>query len=226
VNIVITNVYSYKNKGDAAIVIALVGEVQRVFPASDILIQTTDVQNDAGRYGVPISSSLLWLLLSSERERPLPIRLLRLIGRVAALLIYALTFRVLGKAPGWLLGSALRQYAAGIEAADLVIACGGGYLRTVDASAPSTILLAVTCLNFLMAHYLRRPVYLYSQSIGPVHGWLQRRILAFALSRVNLIESREDITTRFLAGFYLPTPRPYHRRPGLAPARPRHTGAG
>jgi len=205
--VLITNVYSYKNKGDAAIVVALVSEVRRVFPEADILIQTTDIKNDSDRYGAPISATLLWLLLSAHRSKPLAWRLLKLAGGLFGLTCYLLWPRRLSRhRPGWLLDAGLRNFVAEQAEADIVIACGGGYLRTASAGLGDLILLAVTGLNFLAGHYLGRPVYLYSQSIGPVHGRLQRRILRFCLQRVDLIESREDITGRFLAGLKLTTP--------------------
>ena len=206
--ILIANVYSYKNKGDAAIVVSLVGEIKRVFKKPEILIQTADIKNDTDKYGTPITSSLLWLLLSAVRDKdPLTRIFVPSVG-IMRIVLYLLLFRAgLIKHPTqWLLGAKLQQFMRENHDADMVIACGGGYLRTANGSMRETILLFVTCLNFLAARYIGKEVYLYSQSIGPVHGALQEKILRFALQRVSLIEPREDVSVAYLKRQAITTP--------------------
>lgn len=204
-NIVISNVYSYKNKGDAAIVVSLVNEIKRVFKRPDILIQTADVRHDEGKYGEPITSSLLWLLLSSVRDRdPLTRSFVALKGLIGLNLYLGLN-RFL-KAPRFLLSKPLQQFVDEYQSADMVIACGGGYLRMPNASLRETILLYVTCLNFTAAKRLGKPVYLYSQSIGPMKSGLQAWILKRALAKVDLIQPREDVSVKYLEKLGVTTP--------------------
>lgn len=198
--VLIANVYSYKNKGDAAIVVSLVNEIRRVFPEPSILIQTADIQHDTNKYGTPITGSLLWYLLSSVREsNPLTrvlVPSLGILGIVWYLLLYKL--KVVKKPYGRLLSKNIRTFMKENHETDMVIACGGGYLRTANGSVHDSILLFVTCLNFMAAKYMGKSVYLYSQSIGPVHGRLQEAMLNFSLNRVDLIEPREDVSMKYL----------------------------
>jgi colanic acid/amylovoran biosynthesis protein len=194
--ILLTNVYTYSNKGDAAIVISLLREIRRVFN-KEILIQTTDILNDKDKYNTPVSSTLLWILLSSQRDKNLIIRLFVLLYGIAALKI-TLILSLIGIKTKIFLGKELKSYFTEVENADLVIACGGGYIRTQDSGLQNTILLYVTCLNFLCGYYLGKKVYLYSQSIGPVHGSLQRSIVKFALNRVEIVEPRETISLDYV----------------------------
>jgi colanic acid/amylovoran biosynthesis protein len=196
--VLISNVYSYKNKGDAAIVISLLREVERAFPAADVLVQTADIKNDAGKYGAPITSSLLWTLLSSMRDQPMVKRLWVVATGILGLRLYLLLFTVFGRAPLFVVPRHLHQFIRDNQQADIVIACGGGYLRTASNSLEDALLLSVTCLNFLAAKRLGKPVFLYSQSIGPVHGGWQHRILRRALNEVDIIEPREDVSLAFL----------------------------
>lgn len=196
--ILITNVYSYKNKGDAAIVLALVQEIQRTFNNPEIIIQTADSQHDTDKYGTPVTESLLWTLLSRVRTRSLLVRLWVPCAGILTLICYCLCFRLFGKGPKFILTDELKQFVTQNLNSDLVIACGGGYLRTPNSSLRETILLTVTCLNFLIAKFLSKPVYLYSQSVGPVNGRLQTRILRTSLNRVDLVEPREDISLEYL----------------------------
>lgn len=195
-HILITNVYSYLNKGDAAIVISLIREINRVFNA-DIKIQTTDIINDVDKYNAPVSPTLLWLLLSSVRTSNILTQCTTLIGGSLLLITYLFLYRLSIKAP-FILTPALRRYVGEIEKSDFVIACGGGYLRTADSSPRNLVLLFVTCLNFLSAWSMRKKVYLYSQSVGPVYGKLQRALLRFTLNRVTIIEPREAVSVAYL----------------------------
>jgi colanic acid/amylovoran biosynthesis protein len=204
--ILIANVYSYKNKGDAAIVISLLREVQRVFPGADIMVQTADALHDEGKYDAPITHSLLWTLLSRVRAQPMPLRLWVLLRGLLGLYVYTGLHRVVGRAPLFIVPRTLRAFVQENQQADLVIACGGGYLRTQSSSLEDWLLLKVTCLNFLAAKYLGKPVFLYSQSIGPVHGESQIRMLRRALNKVDLIEPREDVSVKFLQSLNLTTP--------------------
>jgi colanic acid/amylovoran biosynthesis protein len=203
--ILITNVYSYKNKGDAAIVIALVNELRRVFPGSTLHIQTTDVRHDKGKYGVETSSTLLWLLLSSRRHDPLFKRISALCLDLVTLWAFLLISKHTNLKPRAILSKPLQGFVQDITDTSLVVACGGGYLRTAGSGPNNNLLLLVTCLNFLAAYYLNKPVYLYSQSIGPVHSWFQRQLLAFALNRVDLVEAREKITFDFVSSLHIST---------------------
>jgi colanic acid/amylovoran biosynthesis protein len=204
--ILISNVYSYKNKGDAAIVIALLQEVKRVFPGADVLVQTADALHDEGKYGAPITTSLLWTLLSSVRSKPLPQRLWVLISGLLGLHTYLVLHRLFGRAPLNIVPKIQRQFIRDNQQADLVIACGGGYLRTASSGLEDSLLLHVTCLNFVAAKRLGKPVFLYSQSIGPVHGASQTAMLRRALNSVDLIEPREDVSVRYLTSLHIHTP--------------------
>lgn len=197
--ILITNVYSYKNKGDAAIVVSLIKEIRRVFGQdAQILAQTADIKHDEGKYDVPVTQSLLWTLLSRVRDDNIFKRLYVPIKGICSLSMYLFFVNVLHKEFRFLLNRDMKQFVDENKQADLVIACGGGYLRTAHGSLRETILLFVTCLNFLTAKYLGKQVYLYSQSIGPVHGGLQEKMLKFTLNRVDIVQPREDVSVRYL----------------------------
>ena len=197
--ILITNVYSYKNKGDAAIVVSLIKEIRRAFGQdADILAQTADIKHDEGKYDVPVTQSLLWTLLSRVRDDNIFKRLYVPIKGIYSLSLYLLFVNMFHKEFRFLLNRDMKQFIDENKQADLVIACGGGYLRTAHGSVRETILLFVTCLNFLTAKYLGKQVYLYSQSIGPVHGALQEKMLKFTLNRVDIVQPREDVSVAYL----------------------------
>ncbi len=204
--IVVTNIYSYDNKGDAAIVLALVSEIRRVFPKADLTLLTTDAKNDKDKYGAPVSSSLMWVLFSAIKDLPIVRRVYELVTRMGGLLLYLMFYKLFRKPFYGLLKKEVRVVAHHINESDMVIACGGGYLGTADASPKSILLLFGMCLSFLMGHYARKPVYLYSQSIGPLHDWFAKAIVRFSLNRVDLIEVREDISMEYMKSLKVRTP--------------------
>ena len=195
--IVVTNVYSYENKGDAAIVMAMVHEVHRVFPDAELYLQTVDAKNDKDKYDAPVDSSLLWILLSSLRNEPLPKQLFEIGTRTAGLMLYLFIYRFTRLKARWLLRGQLKQFIDYTAQADLIIACGGGYLRTAETTPQLLLWLFVACLNTLTGYYLGKPVYMYSQSIGSLNDSLARWLVKFTLNRAQLIEVREEISLRY-----------------------------
>lgn len=214
-NIIITNVYSYQNKGDAAIVLALVQEIKRVFNRPKISIQTADVKNDKDKYETSVSPTLLWTLLSSVRNKSIISRVVTLLSGVATLLIFLNIYKWTNQSISFLLTKDLREFVDNLQKADLIIACGGGYLRTSNSSPQNGVLLLVTCLNLLTGKFLKKPVYLYSQSIGPVHGKIQTMILGFTLKKVDLIEPREEVSFKYLKQLSIDTPTAKTADPAL-----------
>lgn len=199
-NVLITNVYSYKNKGDATIVISLIHEIKRVLRPSSISIQTTDIMGDRDKYGIDdIGPTILWTLFSSVRNRPIIVRILLLIKNCLELFI-SIAVSVLFKRILYIgINPLQRKYFQQIDKASIVIACGGGYLRTARKSFHDSMLLFFTCLNFYIPKTFGKKVFMYSQSIGPIHGDIQRKILIFFLNRVDLILSREEISSDYLS---------------------------
>ncbi len=192
--IIVTNVYSYENKGDAAILIALLNEIRRVFPGSSTIVQTIDLVNDNDKYGVPIAPSLMGLLLTSTRGKSPFYRLWKGVTGIFGLMLYLFFFKFLKLRLNFLLPYGLKDFIATLSKADMIIGTGGGYLTTSDKSLTSDVWLFFSCLNFLTGYYIGKPVYLYSQSIGPLKSRLSRQIVKFALKRTRLVEVREDIS--------------------------------
>jgi len=114
------------------------------------------------------------------------------------LLLFLNAYKFTGISMNLLLTRSLKNFVQEIKNSDLVIGCGGGYLRTETSGISDILLLSVTCLNLIAGKYLKKPVYLYSQSIGPIHGKIQEELLKVTLNKANLIELREKDSLRYL----------------------------
>lgn len=206
-NIAVTNVYSYRNKGDAAIVLALVSEIKRIFTNGNITIFSTDTKNDSGKYNAPVSSSLMWVLFSSHKHESKINQIFGLFTRLSGLVVFLIFCKFGIRNQYWLLRRDLKDHVKNLSRNDIVIACGGGYLGNADTSPRTLLLLSGMCLSFLIGHYIGKPVYMYSQSIGPLKGRLAKKMVAFSLNRVNLIEIREDVSFEYIKSLGVNTPK-------------------
>jgi len=193
--ILITNAYSARNKGDAGIVAGMIESLrrQKVFADAEISISSAAGPAEAG-FPEPVIHSFTSLkngLSNTPRLQQLgflflvyPLTLLWIAGR-----------RIFGlDLPVW---APLRRLLRAYDAADLVVAAGGGYLYTRSAVRGTVILLSVI-YGYHCAALLGKPVYLFSQSIGPFAGRFQQWLVRRSLCGVRMVFAREDDTLRRL----------------------------
>ena len=202
--VLITNAYSARNRGDAAIILGMIESLRRTdaFQDAEIRISSADHPVDSGRYPVPVVSS--FHSIKNGFSRNSSANLLYFLAVLLPMsLVWALAWRA-GRLdlplPSTVRGL-LRTYAD----ADVVVAAGGGYLYTTSAIHGNVVLLT-NVYAFFFAVLLGKPVCLYAQSIGPFAGSWQRWLVRRALSRVALVEVREGFSRRLVDGWGLPAP--------------------
>jgi len=202
--ILVTNAYSARNRGDAAILLGMIRALRdtEVFADAEIRISTADHPADAGAYPVPTVASFHSLKNGLTR-----IPWVNLLHFLVVLLPLALLWTA-----AWRLGKVdlpvperLRALLREYSEADLIVAAGGGYLYTTSA-ARGNVVLIVTVASFLVGRWLGKPVVLYAQSIGPFASRAQEWFVRRALECVDLIEVREKISLRLLERWGLRTP--------------------
>jgi len=203
-SILITNAYSARNRGDAAIIFGMVESLRRtgVFGEAEIRVSSADHPADAAHYPVPVVPSF-HSLKNRFSGNPGVNSLFSLLVLLPLSLLWAAAWR-LGRfdLP---LPESLRELMRAYAGADLVVAAGGGYLYTTSAIHGNVVLL-ITVFSFFFGAFLGKPVYLYAQSIGPFAGSHQAWFVRWALSRVRLVEVREEVSGRLLDGWRMPTP--------------------
>jgi colanic acid/amylovoran biosynthesis protein len=202
--LLITNVYSARNRGDAAIVLGMLRDLRSrpSFRDAEVVISSCDPGFDAGRYRVPVIPSLRSLCARHVRGPLLPELVFSLIV-LPACLLWVLAERV-ARVDLWL-PTALRRILRRYRDADLIVAAGGGYLYTTSAAKGNGVLLA-SVFGFLLGSLLGKPVALYAQSIGPFASRPQRWLVRRALRRVQLVQVRERRSLALLAGWRLEAP--------------------
>ncbi|GAB4204407.1 MAG: polysaccharide pyruvyl transferase family protein [Roseiflexaceae bacterium] len=198
--ILLINNHSLDNAGDYAILIETLRVLERAFPGAQIGLSFNDVASaQAALPGYPIYQAPLgWFLrLNGQRGYDLLPRWQRLL-LLAAVLLAALVCRLGLPLPGWLPGQRqlglLRAYAE----ADLVLACGGGYLYAPGPHEGIAGVFNLTLLGCLLAALIDRPLVLLPQSIGPLHDQQQRRAVQLVLRHARLTIVRERQSLRLL----------------------------
>ncbi len=202
--ILITNAYSARNRGDAAIILGMIESLRRtdILREAEIRISSADHPADSAWYPVPTVPSF-HSIKNGFSGHPSVNLLYFIVVLLPLSLLWALAWRALRfdlPLPSTF-GGLLRTYAA----ADVVVAAGGGYLYTTSAIHGNVVLL-VNVFSFFFAVLLGKPVSLYAQSIGPFRASWQSRLVRWTLSRVALVEFREDVSRRLVDGWRLPTP--------------------
>lgn len=195
-NILLTHAYTKENKGDAAIVSVLLGQLRTSFPGSSIMIAMFDDEaNYTSAEGYKVISSSLYLSLHRFQNR-----LCNVLYRVyieGLLLLWALFYRLCGHSFTRVLPGSTRTLARAYLESDLFVPVGGGYL-TAKKGIRGNLTLLFTLNPMIIGILLRKPVILHTQSIGPFGTALQGWVTSLVLNKTQLILTREDHTMRTL----------------------------
>lgn len=197
-NILISNIYSWKNKGDAAIVISMLDDIKSQYPNARITLSTLDKEDIQiyGKYEYRINT---YLHVSNKNDSKIHL-IIKIIFFLIKVKIFELCLKLSLK-PYFLFSNSLAEKIKEYNEFDLVIACGGGYLltRTDGGIFP----LLVFAYDFYFAKLFNKPYILYNQSIGPFYKkWQFKLIKPFLVDAKKLI-IREDISFKRLKDYNL-----------------------
>lgn len=185
--IVLINNHSILNSGDFAILLQTLHLLHNTFPQAEIVLTFNEPYT--ARSALPTyriySAPPSWgtRLDQNRQTRKLP-RLIRA-GYLVALLMSAWTARWRGKPIRIFWDDEKQALLEELATADIVIACGGGYIYHWFTFA-SALIYASLIMN--------RPLVMLPQSIGPFHHPLQEKMARFILRRAKLIFTRETIS--------------------------------
>lgn len=194
-NIIISHVYSSDNKGDAALTSVLIKDLRQEFSKATITILKLEAAAKEGCFeGVPEKNSFMYYALN-RFSNPL-LKLLYTLYMVHATLVWA----VWRRCTGWhlYLPAHLREVARVYEQADLIVAVGGGYLRSRQGLL-NRANIPLLLHPLLFGYILGKPTVLYPQSVGPFVNRYERPLVAFVLKRMTIVVLREDTSVALLA---------------------------
>jgi colanic acid/amylovoran biosynthesis protein len=212
------------NTGDAAIAVGIVERLRAVLGAGAEFVVAGNRADVSAKYYPELRPRPLL----EELFEPLPRgrRFGRVRARARELRLVAgawCTARRLGPVTRLWLGSRAREALAEYRRADAVVATGGTYL--VEAYP-----IAGRLLELRVALAMRKPVVLYTQSLGPFRRPENRRAVRSVLRRADLVLLRDDRSRAHLAeigvdgdrvrvvadaAFALAPPAPHAPAPGM-----------
>ncbi|QCT93954.1 hypothetical protein FE773_01790 [Caminibacter mediatlanticus TB-2] len=204
--ILISNVYSTKNKGDYAIILSMIEHIKKEFPTAEIYISSIDV-NDKGAYNekefFPNFLSIIKEIYYKDNSL---INIIKYGVNINILLLKLNLFKFFAKKGIYvykLFPALLRKKIRMYEKFDLVIAAGGGYIITKTKKRKIEKFLGIDeiklfCYDFFLANFFEKPYILYNQSIGPFYDQKDFLNIKSILEKAKIISCREKITYNFL----------------------------
>jgi len=200
--ILITNIYSWENKGDAAIVLAMIEDIKQQLKPHEIVLTSHDPR-DEGKYGTyKVFPSFLHIIkgtIGSDES---------LLGRLKTCLAYKnlqlrlwlfALFSKLGIYCYWLFSEQISEKLQYYKKSSIVLACGGGYLQSTTRRRRLESLfgfseLECICLEFSLAKTFKKPYVLYNQSIGPFFDKNDEAIVRSHLEGASAVICREELS--------------------------------
>lgn len=195
--------FTWDNKGDAALAIALNQSLRREFgDQTEVVFASLTPEYDAERYRMPFlpmpmapSGFLRKVSVGTgrvTRQRwltPIIVVIQMIVLLTAARLWYPIYART-GERALRLVPRPLRKVTREVLRADISIAVPGGYLKAAAIEEDGWLYHAAA---LLFCKVMRKPVILYPVSIGPFVGW-HNRAARYLLQRVDSIMVREEIS--------------------------------
>lgn len=193
-NILLTNVYSRKNGGDAGIVAAQLQQIERVAPGSSVVITSMEDAEDLFE-NTPVIHSFFYYAI--YRNTGAAQRVINTVTVISASMVWALVVRISRKQSKWLLPAYLHNLADKYLKADRIVTAGGGYL-VGGYGVRSMVSILLHLHAVVVAIILKKPVLLHAQSFGPFSNIGERLLIRWVLNRNIPIFVRENISLQVL----------------------------
>src|SRR3984885_8344192 len=183
--ILINNVYSYRNKGDSAIIEAMMAYVRSVCPGARIVLLSNFWKENQEYYtdSNTVNAPHLWDIPMDDAKLRRAIRAVK---------------TMVGLGLQWLrIPGTNSQTMAWYRQADLLLDAGGGSLYSSNRHRFS-LGLYQHLFNLWFARKIGKPVILAPQSLGPFNSDRERKATVGVLKKLNCVMIRERISDAFL----------------------------
>ncbi len=182
VRLLLTDHYNSYNRGDGAILDGMLVALREALPGATFMLSSNYPEVAEAAHGIP---ALEWGVMRFGSR-------VALAGWAGRSLAWTVCAR-LGWSPDVLLHGWERALMHAYREADVVICCGGSYLRRGYAGSRWRL------WQMLLAKWLGRPVMLYAQTIGPFDaGTSLARWAGFVLRRLDVITLRDSESRQVL----------------------------
>ena len=184
--ILISNAYTWYNKGDAAILIGMFKAIRTYIPDAEITVLsfTPEIdQENYERYNVKVLSRLLGPSLVTKKRHK--------IFRIINIILKAVKYLLWPKLKIFI-DQNEKEILKSYNETDLILACGGGFLGGYNMGS------ILHLYNIYFGKILKKPVIIYAQSVEPFGNALISTLTKFVLNRIDLITIREKQSFEYL----------------------------
>lgn len=185
--ILLINVHSCRNAGDASLTYAAINQLVEHFPRSCVTLAMDDPESYEGEY--PVVESVFALVRSENRWS-----LWGLFKLVPVSLIPIAIYRLFGEVRYGLIPRRWRPLLRAYVDSSLVVSKPGGFLY----SSGRGLSLLLSLYTFVLAILAGKPVYMFPQSIGPLERSWECFLVNKVLKRIRIVMVRETISRRQL----------------------------
>lgn len=193
-NILMINLHSSRNAGDAALTQVGIEQLAAAFNGAEIIL----AMNDPGSHCGPertLGSFFTWI------NRSVVIGLPWLLFRS---MLSVLIYRLFSKQVFPFMNADQRALLAAYYRADIVVSCAGNFLYSGGRLGLSFLLSAFT---IAFARFAKKPLYGLPQSIGPFRRSWERRLTRWIYSYARLVLVREPVSLEIAHAIGLPPDR-------------------
>lgn len=202
VNITITNVFGYSNKGDSAIVLSMLDALNKELGDVEIAIESWHPELDQDIYKNCRVFDRLWKGRRCEKFgnfSPYPENLLESVTKLPYL-INSIQSNNGPLSESIFLSSKEEELISQLQESDVIVSVGGGFLLGSIESLVHLYSLKIATLS-------NTPVVIYAQSIGPFDNKLVRELAASVLQNVDYITVRDNISKENLESMGVTSPK-------------------
>jgi len=191
VKLVITNCWSYYNKGDAAITLATISLIHKLIPSAEVTLLAFDHQS-FDKHRNDLGDPVRVLPMPSIADSLRPIRILfSLASYIGLESLFGLLFLISSLASLLLLRCFDRKLDSvfhSIDVSDMVIIVGGNYIY-------SHFDFYVHAIPIVYAKFvMKKKTIMLGHSIGPFEDVVSRTVSRIILSHMDLVSFREELS--------------------------------
>lgn len=208
--ILLINLHSSKNAGDAALAITAIQQLKENFPGSEIILSMNEKDSHTG--SEPLVDSFLYFFKGNHPTGRKNWNLLRMLSVGITSLLTAIVYQISKKIFIPTRSESLKKLLQAYCSADLVVSAPGNFIYS-SGKMGATVL--VVLYSMLFALFLKKPLYLLPQSIGPLRYPWEKWLLKSVLNKARVIMVREPESMRFLQNIQFTHPN-IHLIPDLA----------
>lgn len=187
--ILIINLHSLRNAGDAALTQVAIQQLVSNFPGSCITLSMNEPESHLGEES-KVGSFLYWMHTPCEKGG-MRWRYVTIFQLLLASLWAVLTYRLFNRPCFFGLSHAQKKSLQVYFEADLVASAPGNFMYSSGKAGLTFLIIVYTMAYAMLAG---KPLYLFPQSIGPFHRVRDQKLVKWILNRARLVMVREPIS--------------------------------